>query len=128
VKPKRRTASYQQAKPEPQQSTPPKATPASPASSWYNSDSYKNYQQQAPPSNETGLTPDPHPGGVRKMVDPMKYVREVKAEVARDNNVDPANIDLWCNGVKLDDSKRLYEYQQVQHYRIEIRGKGDVPR
>jgi hypothetical protein len=86
------------------------------------------WQQGTPNTTETGLAFDPHPGAMRKMIDPMKAVWEVKQDVARENGVDPSQIDLWSGMLKLDDHKRLYEYgQSLQANPIEVRSKGDAP-
>ena len=83
-----------------------------------------------PPPNttETSLAADPHPGAHRKMIDPMKFVHEVKAQLAVEHNVDARTIDLWSGLIKLEDHKRLYEYPGIQHNPIEVRNKGDPPR
>ncbi|EPY36105.1 hypothetical protein AGDE_07080 [Angomonas deanei] len=94
--------------------------------------SYQQQQQQqyqAPPNtNESGITSDPYPNAQRKMVDPMKYVREVKQEIAMEKGIDANTVDLWSGKVKLEDHKRLYDYPSIQSYPIEVRQKGDIPR
>jgi len=88
-------------------------------------------QQQAPPpppnTSENGLAADPYPNAHRKMVDPMKYVYQIKEEVAAERGIDPRSVDLWSGKTKLDDNKRLYDYPSVQSYPIEVRQKGDIP-
>jgi hypothetical protein len=86
--------------------------------------------QQPPPNNNSagnGLAYDPYPNAQRKMVDPMKYVREVKQELAVEKGIDANSVDLWSGKVKLDDNKRLYDYPSIQNYPIEVRQKGDIP-
>ncbi|KPI88874.1 hypothetical protein ABL78_1991 [Leptomonas seymouri] len=86
------------------------------------------YQQPPPNSNAgNGLAYDPYPNAQRKMVDPMKYVREIKQELALEKGIDASSVDLWSGKVKLDDNKRLYDYPSIQNYPIEVRQKGDVP-
>lgn len=118
--------------PQQQQATPKRVESVTPPSnqSYSQDQNYEKYRQQQPPPNTTerGLTPDPHPGANRKMVDPMKFIWEVKVDLAKENNVKPEQIDLWCQKIRLDDSKRLYEYPQVQGNAIEIRQKGDMPK
>lgn len=84
-------------------------------------------QQQRQSTSESGLATDPYPNAHRKMVDPMKYIYQIKEEVAAEKGIDPRNVDLWSGKVKLDDSKRLYDYPSVQSYPIEVRQKGDIP-
>lgn len=90
----------------------------------------QQYQQQQPPPNtsETGLAHDPYPNAHRKMIDPMKYVWEVKQELSKEKNIDPNSVDLWSGKSKLEDHKRLYDYPSIQSYPIEVRQKGDSPR
>lgn len=96
--------------------------------------SHQSTNQQPPPpppppphSSQTGLTQDPYPNAQRKMVDPMKFVWQVKQEVASEKGIDPAAVDLWSGKMKLDDQKRLYDYPSIQSYPIEVRQKGDIP-
>ncbi|KPA74049.1 putative mitochondrial hypothetical protein [Leptomonas pyrrhocoris] len=85
--------------------------------------------QQPPPNNNpgNGLAYDPYPNAHRKMIDPMKYVREVKQELALEKGIDANSVDLWSGKVRLDDNKRLYDYPSIQSYPIEVRQKGDIP-
>ncbi|GET89634.1 hypothetical protein, conserved [Leishmania tarentolae] len=88
------------------------------------------YQQQQQSSNShtgTGITNDPYPNAHRKMVDPMKFVYQIKQELALEKGIDAAAVDLWSGKIKLDDNKRLYDYPSIQSYPIEVRQKGDVP-
>lgn len=88
----------------------------------------QQYQQQSPPNTtESGITQDPYPNAHRKMIDPMKYVWEVKQELAKEKNIDPNSVDLWSGKNKLEDHKRLYDYPSIQSYPIEVRQKGDNP-
>lgn len=79
-------------------------------------------------STEQQVMNDPHPGAERRMVDPQRYVWELKAEVCRAKGVNPSSVDIWCAYGILDDSKRIYEYPQCQHSAIEMRMKGDTTR
>lgn len=90
----------------------------------------QQYQQQSrtPNTSETGLANDPYPNAHRKMIDPMKYVWEVKQELSKEKNIDPNSVDLWSGKIRLEDHKRLYDYPTIQNYPIEVRQKGDVPR
>ncbi|KAK7197699.1 hypothetical protein NESM_000721800 [Novymonas esmeraldas] len=86
-------------------------------------------QQQQSGSNNagSGITSDPYPNAHRKMVDPMKFVHEIKQELAVEKGIDASSVDLWSGKVKLEDHKRLYDYPSIQSYPIEVRQKGDVP-
>ncbi|KAG5499717.1 hypothetical protein JIQ42_05198 [Leishmania sp. Namibia] len=86
-------------------------------------------QQQHSSSNHTGsgITSDPYPNAHRKMVDPMKFVYQIKQELAQEKGIDASLVDLWSGKMKLDDNKRLYDYPSIQSYPIEVRQKGDVP-
>jgi hypothetical protein len=77
-------------------------------------------------SQEQGLMQDPYPGAERKMVDPMKFVWEVKAEFCKQKGINPNQADMWCGFTILEDHKRLYEYPQCQRAAIEIKMKGDT--
>jgi hypothetical protein len=89
----------------------------------------QQYQQQSTPNTtETNIAHDPYPNAHRKMIDPMKYVWEVKQELAKEKNIDPNSVDLWSGKHKLEDHKRLYDYPSIQSYPIEVRQKGDSPR
>lgn len=90
----------------------------------YSSSSY----QSAPNSNQSGLAHDPYPNAQRKMIDPMRYVEDVKKELCAEQGVDPNSVDLWSGKVRLDDKKRLYDYPTIQSYPVEVRQKGDIPR
>lgn len=91
-------------------------------------DNYQyNQNQSQPPPGSSGITADPYPNAHRKMVDPQRYVGEVKAELCMEKGIDPNSVDLWSGKVRLDDKKRLYDYPTVQSYPIEVRQKGDVP-
>ncbi|EPY24021.1 hypothetical protein STCU_07354 [Strigomonas culicis] len=81
-----------------------------------------------PNTSETGITNDPYPNAQRKMVDPMRYVHEIKAELALEKGIDANSVDLWSGKTKLEDHKRLYDYPSIQSYPIEVRQKGDIPR
>lgn len=113
---------------------PPKSTPDRSAS--YNTTSQPpppprpQYQQQQQQSNttETGIAHDPHPGADRRMIDPMKFVWEVKQEFSKEKGVDPNNVALWSGKTLLEDHKRLYDYPSIQSFPIEVRQKGDIPR
>jgi hypothetical protein len=114
----------------PKQTTATRAAPPAPERpTQQQQQQYGGYnRQQTPNTTETGLAFDPHPGAQRKMIDPMKAVWEVKQDVAKENGVDAATIDLWSGMLKLDDHKRIYEYgQQLQANPIEVRSKGDIP-
>ena len=87
----------------------------------------QQYQQPPPNTNETGVSADPYPNGVRKMVDPMKTVWEVKMEIAKERNIDANTINLWSGRSCLEDHKRLYDYPTIQQFPIEVRQKGDNP-
>lgn len=87
----------------------------------------QQYQQPPPNTTETGVSSDPYPNGVRKMIDPMKTVWEVKAEIAKERNIDANTINLWSGRVCLEDHKRLYDYPTIQQFPIEVRSKGDSP-
>lgn len=91
---------------------------------------YQHQQQynSTPNTSEAGLAHDPYPNAHRKMVDPMKYVEEVKRELCAEQGIDPKSVDLWSGKVRLDDKKRLYDYPTVQSYPIEVRQKGDIPK
>ena len=113
----------------PQTDTPPKASDPKKSTSWYEDEKYQQYRQQAAPNqSEKGVTIDPNPGANRRMIDPMKYVRELKVELAAEHNVPPERIDLWSGKMMLDDNRRVYEYPGIQHNPVEIRAKGDVPK
>lgn len=87
-----------------------------------------HYQQsQSPPGPGDGLAHDPFPNAHRKMVDPMKCIWELKAELAAERGIDASSVDLWSGKVKLEDHKRFYEYPKVQNHPIEVRQKGDIP-
>ena len=90
---------------------------------------HQQQYQQPPPNNNagSGLAYDPYPNAQRKMVDPMKYVREIKQELALEKGIDANTVDLWSGKVRLDDNKRLYDYPSIQSYPIEVRQKGDIP-
>lgn len=84
-------------------------------------------QQSSFNSNQTGLAHDPYPNAQRKMIDPMRYVADVKKELCSEQGIDPNSVDLWSGKVRLDDAKRLYDYPTVQNYPVEVRQKGDIP-
>lgn len=105
---------------DPSSSTQPRTPPRPPYQ--------RQYQQPPPNTQESGLASDPYPNAVRKMMDPMKHVWEVKQEIAAEKGIDPASVDLWSGKTKLEESKRLYDYPSIQSYPIEVRQKGDVPR
>lgn len=84
-------------------------------------------QQSSANANQTGLAHDPYPNAQRKMIDPMRYVSDVKKELCSEQGIDPNSVDLWSGKVRLDDSKRLYDYPTVQSYPVEVRQKGDIP-
>ncbi|KAG5476565.1 hypothetical protein LSCM1_04280 [Leishmania martiniquensis] len=89
---------------------------------------YHQQQQQSSTSGTaSGITPDPYPNAHRKMVDPMKFVHQIKQELAMEKGIDASSVDLWSGKIKLDDNKRLYDYPSIQSYPIEVRQKGDVP-
>ncbi|AYU79870.1 protein of unknown function - conserved [Leishmania donovani] len=88
------------------------------------------YQQQGQSSTNnagSGITNDPYPNAHRKMVDPMKFVYQIKQELALEKGIDAGAVDLWSGKIKLDDNKRLYDYPSIQSYPIEVRQKGDIP-
>eukprot|EP00744_Colponema_vietnamica_P000391 GILI01000703.1.p1 GENE.GILI01000703.1~~GILI01000703.1.p1 ORF type:complete len:366 (+),score=82.75 GILI01000703.1:59-1099(+) len=85
------------------------------------------YQQAASNTTETGVSSDPYPNGVRKMIDPMKTVWEVKMEIAKERNMDANTVNLWSGKICLEDHKRLYDYPTIQQFPIEVRSKGDTP-
>jgi len=87
----------------------------------------QQYQQPPPNTSETGVSSDPYPNGVRKMVDPMRTVWEVKMDIAKERNVDANTINLWSGRTCLEDHKRLYDYPTIQQFPIEVRQKGDNP-
>lgn len=93
----------------------------------YSYSSSSSYQSNSNTS-EAGLVHDPYPNAQRKMIDPMRYVADVKKELCAEQGVDPSNVDLWSGKVRLDDKKRLYDYPTIQSYPVEVRQKGDVPR
>ncbi|KAG5502045.1 hypothetical protein JKF63_04322 [Porcisia hertigi] len=88
---------------------------------------YQYQQQQSTTSADGGITNDPYPNAHRKMVDPMKFVYQIKQELALEKGIDAGAVDLWSGKIKLDDNKRLYDYPSIQSYPIEVRQKGDVP-
>lgn len=90
----------------------------------------QNYSSSGSNPNTTqgGLATDPYPNAQRKMVDPMRYVEDVKKELCAEQGIDPNSVDLWSGKVRLEDKKRLYDYPTVQSYPIEVRQKGDIPR
>lgn len=88
---------------------------------------YQHQYNGTPNTSESGLAHDPYPNAHRKMVDPMRYVADVKQELCAEKGIDPSSVELWSGKVRLDDKKRLYDYPTVQSYPIEVRQKGDVP-
>ncbi|CAJ1043950.1 hypothetical protein Q4I32_004896 [Leishmania shawi] len=88
---------------------------------------YQHQQQSSTNSAGSGITNDPYPNAHRKMVDPMKFVYQIKQELALEKGIDARAVDLWSGKIKLDDNKRLYDYPSIQSYPIEVRQKGDVP-
>lgn len=101
--------------------------PPPPPRPQYHQQQYQQ-QQQTPNTTETNIAHDPYPNAHRKMIDPMKYVWEVKQELAKEKGIDPNSVDLWSGKHKLEDHKRLYDYPSIQSYPIEVRQKGDSPR
>ena len=79
------------------------------------------YTPPPPNTSEKGLAQDPHPGSQRKMVDPNRLVGDLKLELSRENNLSPHTIGLFCAGVRMDETKRVSDYPQVQYHQIEIR-------
>eukprot|EP00759_Apiculatamorpha_spiralis_P031580 PhF_6_TR33467/c0_g1_i1/m.48815 len=77
-------------------------------------------------SQSTGLVQDPFPGAERKMVDPMKYVWEVKEEICKSKGMNPSLVDLWCGYTLLEDHRRVYDYPMVANNALEFRNKGDI--
>lgn len=89
----------------------------------------QQYQQQQQSNYDagSGITNDPYPNAHRKMVDPMKFVYQIKHELAAEKGIDVNTVDLWSGKIRLDDNKRLYDYPSIQSYPIEVRQKGDIP-
>lgn len=102
--------------------------PPPPRPQYQQASSQQSYQQQPPNTTETGIASDPYPNAHRKMIDPMKYVWEVKNELAVEKSIDPKSVELWSGKIRLEDHKRLYDYPSIQSYPIEVRQKGDIPR
>eukprot|EP00758_Cryptobia_borreli_P000102 Tbor_TRINITY_DN10142_c0_g1::TRINITY_DN10142_c0_g1_i1::g.17233::m.17233 len=111
-------------KPQEPQKQPPKPKP--PQSSYAGS-STASYRPPTPNSHETSLASDPFPNGERRMLDPMLFVYQVKADIAKSKGMQPENIDLWSGSTRLNDHKRLYDYPTIQQFPIEVRNKGDFP-
>jgi hypothetical protein len=109
--------------------TPPPPPPQQAARRPANNTYYEQQQQQqrTPNTTETGLASDPYPNAERKMIDPMKYVWQVKQEYCAEKGVDPQTFDLWSGKVRLDDSKRLIDFPTIQNFPLEMRQKGNPP-
>ena len=87
-------------------------------------DEYQRSSRSQANTTETGLAQDPYPGALRKAIDPMKYVWQVKKELGEEQHFSPDSVDLFANGVKLDDNRRLYEYPGLRNCAIDVRQKG----
>lgn len=87
---------------------------------------HHQHQQQHAQSN--GIAADPYPNAERRMLDPMKYVWQVKLDIAQEKGVRAEDIELWSSQTRLDDAKRLYDYPSIQSYPLEVRQKGAYPR
>ncbi|CCW65037.1 unnamed protein product [Phytomonas sp. EM1] len=87
----------------------------------------QSYIPPLPNTETTGLAHDPYPNAMRKMVDAMKFVWQIKQELAAEKGINPSSVDLWSGKVKLEDHKRLYDYPTAQSHPIEVRHKGDMP-
>jgi len=77
-------------------------------------------------SSKGAIMGDPYPGAERRMCDPMKFVWEVKQDICRGRGVNSSQVDIWVGPLRLDDTKRMYEYPQCQRTPMEVRMKGDT--
>ena len=105
---------------------PPPAPEPAPARRPTNNQYYQQ-EQRKPNTSETNLATDPYPNAERRMIDPMKFVWQVKQEVCSEKGVDPNNFDLWSGKVRLEDSKRLVDFPTIQSHPLELRPKGSPP-
>jgi len=74
-------------------------------------------------SGGSAVVPDPHPGTSRVVVDRNRYIYEVKVDACKAHGADPDTIEVVCNGVVLEDHRRILDYPDMSQYRVELRKK-----
>lgn len=76
---------------------------------------------------DTSPSNDP-PNVLRKVLDPMRLVGDIKKEIAAEKGIPPDWISLWNGGQLLNESKRLCDYPVADARTLEVRPNGSFNR